>query len=78
MVVVDVLLVDDQQVALVHVDSPNIVDSTIEDNGNFDKTNRHSTNKMHMVRFLEEMDQYQAKHHRSFTTNYSTIQLTSL
>jgi hypothetical protein len=61
MFVVFVLLVDDQQVVLVHVDSPNIVYNMIEDNENFDKINQQPTNKMHMVHFLGEMDQYQAK-----------------
>jgi hypothetical protein len=61
MVVVVGLLVDDQQVVLVHVDSPNIVYNMIEDNENFDKINQQPTDKMHMVHFLEEMDQYQAK-----------------
>ncbi len=61
MIVVVELLVDDQQVVSVHVDSPNIVYNTIEDNENFDKINQQLMNKMHMVHFHVEMDQYQAK-----------------
>jgi hypothetical protein len=55
------LLVDDRQVVLVHVDSPNIVYNMIEDNENFDKTNQQLMNKMHMVHSLAKMDQYQAE-----------------
>jgi len=68
--VVDVVwLVDDRQVASVHVDLPNIDDNMNEDNGNFDKINQHSMDKMHMVHFLVKMDQYQAKYtHASFYT----------
>jgi len=65
MVVVVELLVDDQQVASVHVYSPNIVYKTIEDNENFDKKDQQLMDKMHMVHFLVKMDQYQAKHHNS-------------
>jgi TATA-box binding protein (TBP) (component of TFIID and TFIIIB) len=61
MVVVVELLVDDRQVVLVHVDSPNIVYNMSEDNENFDKTNQQLMNKMHMVHSLAKMDQYQAE-----------------
>ena len=69
MVVVVGWQVDDRQVVLVHVDSPNIVYNMIEDNENFDKINQQLMNKMHMVHFLEEMDQYQAKQFSK--TNYT-------
>jgi len=61
MIVVVELRVDDQQVVSVHVDSPNIVYNTIEDNENFDKINQQLMDKMHMVHFHVKMDQYQAK-----------------
>jgi hypothetical protein len=61
MIVVVELPVDDQQVVSVHVDSPNIVYNTIEDNENFDKINQQLMDKMHMVHFHVKMDQYQAK-----------------
>jgi aspartate carbamoyltransferase regulatory subunit len=64
-VVVVGLPVDDQQVASVHVDSPNIVYNKIEDNENFDKKDQQLMDKMHMVHFLVKMDQCQAKHHQS-------------
>jgi hypothetical protein len=69
MVVVVGWQVDDRQVVLVHVDSPNIVYNMIEDNENFDKINQQLMNKMHTVHFLEEMDQYQAK--QFYKTNYT-------
>ncbi len=62
MVVVVGLLVDDQQVVLVHVYSPNIVYNMIEDNENFDKINQQLMDKMNMIHSLVKMDQYQAKH----------------
>jgi hypothetical protein len=71
MVVVVGLLVDDQQVVLIHVDSPNIVYNMIEDNENFDKINQRLMDKMHMVHFLVKTDQYQAKHHSN--TIYTNI-----
>ncbi len=76
MVVVVELLVDDQQVASVHVYSPNIVYNKIEDNENFDKKDQQLMDKMHMVHFLVKMDQYQAKHQQSnklVTKNQLTI-----
>lgn len=56
-----VLPADGQREVLVHGDSPNTDDNRIEDNGNFDKIDPHSTNKMHTVHFLVEMDRCQAK-----------------
>ena len=61
MVVAVVLLVDDLQVVLVHVYSPNIVYNKILNNENFDKINRQVLDKMHKVHFRVRMDQYQAK-----------------
>jgi hypothetical protein len=76
MVVVVELLVDDQQVVLVHVYSPSIVYNTSEDNENFDKINQQLMDKMHMVHFHVEMDQYQAKF--SIFTQYNSLRTINL
>jgi hypothetical protein len=75
MVVVVGLLVDDQQVVLDHVYSPNIVYNMIEDNENFDKKDQQLMDKMHTVHFLVKMDQYQAKYYsKMIYTNETNVE----
>lgn len=75
--VVAELLVDGQQVALLHVDSPSIACNTIEDNGNFDKINHPSVHNEHTFHFHAKMDQYQSTTQLHYT--HRSIQaLTSL